>query len=226
VTSRQISPFLVELAGPAGAGKTTLVQALRAELPGASLIGAPSTRELAIGLAALAPWLVTARMTARGRWWTREELRSLAYLSAWRRLGHSPAPVGVHLLDHGPVFRLASLRAFGPPMVTTPAFEGLWAGLARDWGRRLDVVVWLDAPDQVLLCRISRRTQEHRIRGAGRAEAVAFLARYRTAYLTALDLVTEGGATLVELDSSSSRADHLAARLRDTVLAPGGRVAG
>jgi thymidylate kinase len=218
--------LLLELAGPAGAGKTTLVQALRVRVPDAVLVGPPTTRELALGLAALSPSLVVARLTARGRWWTRDELRNLAYLAAWRRHARAHDEGDVRLFDHGPVFRLTSLMSFGPPMASTPAFERRWARLARDWGGLLDVVVWLDAPDSVLLRRIGRRPQEHRIRGADRGEAVAFMKAYRTAYRTTLDLVTHGGATLVELDSATQPADRLAERLRDTVLASAGRVAG
>ncbi len=219
-----MTAVLVELAGPAGAGKTTLVQALQADLSAATLVGAPTSRELAAGLAVLSPHLVLARLTARGRWWTREELRSLAYLAAWRHSVRAPAGAAVRVLDHGPVFRLASLTAFGPPMVRTAAFARMRTRLARDWGGLLDVVVWLDAPDAVLLRRIADRTQQHRIRGAGHADAVDFLARYRAAYRSVIDQVTAGGAMLLELHSASASPDRLAALVRATLLTPAGQV--
>ena len=108
------------------------------------------------------------------------------------------------MLDHGPVYRLASLSAFGPPMAGTRPFGRWWTGLARDWGRLLDVVVYLDAPDAVLLRRIEARARSHRIRGSGEDHAAEFLARYRGAYRLALDAVTASGARVVELDTAAS----------------------
>jgi hypothetical protein len=222
-----VSRLVIELAGPAGAGKTTLASALRVADTRGATIGVHVGRwGLAAGLASLAPGLTAARMSAPGRWWTRDELRDLAYLSAWRGLvsrgdgGRGHHGQGLLLLDHGPVFRLTSLLAFGPPMVTTPSFERLWTGLAGDWGRLLDCVVWLDAPDDVLLRRIAGRAQQHRIRGAGVDEATRFLARYRAAYRTTLGVVTGGGVPLVELDTTSGPPEQLTADLLATVLGP------
>ncbi len=216
-----MSRLVVELAGPAGAGKTTLARALLAAGGPATALGVQVGRMgLARGLASVGPGLVTARMSTAGRGWTRDELRSLAYLSAWRKpVSRKPsADQELLLLDHGPVFRLASLLETGHPQTLTPAFRRLWAGLARDWGRLLDVVVWLDAPDEVLLRRIERRTQAHRIRGSDRAGAEAFLDRYRAAYRTTLEAVTSAGARLVELDTTSSPAERQAAQLRAILL--------
>jgi adenylate kinase family enzyme len=225
-----VSRLVVELAGPAGAGKTTLARALRVADTRGATIGVHMGRSaLAAGIAPLTPRLTVARMSARGRWWTRDELRNLAYLSAWQGAvgqgdrGRADHGQGLLLLDHGPVFRLASLAAFGPPMGSTPAFDRLWTGLARDWGRLLDVVVWLDAPDEVLLRRIAGRAQRHRIRGVGDIEAARFLARYRAAYRNTLDVVTSGGARLVELDTAAGTPEQLTAELLAAVLGPSTR---
>ena len=159
-------------------------------------VGAP---RLAAGVLSAAPHLVAARVLAPGRWWTRDELRSVSYVGAWRRAvaqhesQHDAQPdegEALLVLDHGPVFRLASLSAFGPPMAGTRPFDRWWTGLARDWGRLLDVVVYLDAPDRVLLRRIEARARSHRIRGSSEDHAAEFLARYRAAYRHTLDAVT------------------------------------
>src|SRR5881397_3911259 len=71
---------VIELAGPAGAGKTTLARALRGFDP-APRVG--RTRLIG-GLVPQAPALLAARLSARGRFWSADELRSLAYLSAWQ----------------------------------------------------------------------------------------------------------------------------------------------
>jgi cytidylate kinase len=222
-----VSRIVVELAGPAGAGKTTLARALQGAHPSTTTVGVEvGMPRLAAGILSAAPHLVAARARAPGRWWTRDELRSLAYVGAWRSaVTQSGAHEAQHdaqhepqhddakallLLDHGPVYRLASLSAFGPPMAGTRPFGRWWTGLARDWGRLLDVVVYLDAPDAVLLRRIEARARSHRIRGSGEDQAAEFLARYRGAYRLALDAVTASGARVVELDTAAARPKALA----------------
>ena len=212
----------MELAGPAGAGKTTLARALVADSSATTTGVEVGQLGLAAGLASAAPQLAVARLTAPGRWWTRDELRSLAYLRAWRRAVGDGG--GLLVLDHGPVFRLASLAAFGPPMVASRAFAGLRAGLARDWGSLLHAVVWLDAPDDVLLRRIDGRAQQHRIQRVDPAEGARFLARYREAYRTTLALVAHAGARVVEVDTAGRTPAELAAELRATLHVPGPRL--
>ena len=202
--------IVVELAGPAGAGKSTLAGLLRGM--GTSVTAGPAVGLVrrVWGLAALAPSLVVARLSSPGRSLTRDELRSLAYLNAWRsRLDAVGRPAGLVVLDHGPVFRLASLVMSGPPMTRTRAFMRLWERLARRWGDLLDVVVWLDAPDAELEQRIRRRAQPHRVKTAAAADVEEFLAGYRAAYRTTLAAVTLGNARLVELDSGAHRAEEL-----------------
>ena len=212
----------MELAGPAGAGKTTLARALAADSPATTTGVQVGSLGLAVALASAAPQLAAARLTAPGRWWTRDELRSLAYLRAWRRaVGDGD---GLLVLDHGPVFRLASLAAFGPPMVGSRALTGLRAALAQDWGGLLHTVVWLDAPDDVLLRRIDERAQQHRIQHVGPVEGTRFLARYREAYRTTLALVADAGVRVVVVDTAATTPAELAAELRATLPVPSTRL--
>lgn len=209
---------LVELAGPAGAGKTTLARALHQATP-ASRIGLEAGRVRIAGqLLRMAPALARARLTARGRWWSRDELRSLGYLTAWRVDRHEGLELVV--LDHGPVFRLATLLGTGPPMVRTPAFARLWLTLARRWADALDAVVWLDAPDHLLTARINGRSQQHRIQGASADDTADFLARARSGFRVVIDEVTRGPALLVRLDSMTSTPPELADRVREALGAP------
>lgn len=211
---------VVELAGPAGAGKTTLATALR---PEATRTGVDVGRlRLAAGLLSVAPVLAGARVSAPGRGWTTAELRSLAYLQAWRTkvAGRSS---GVVLLDHGPVFRLAALAAFGPPMAGTGVFRQWCTRTAEAWAGLLDGVVWLDAPDEVLLSRIDARERHHRVRGADVGAARTFLARYRDAYGVVLDAVAQQGTPVLRLDTSTATPEELAAKIRETLLTDGVR---
>ena len=218
VPGRAPTGAVVELAGPAGAGKTTLARALRDADPATSIGLSTGRLRMARGLVVMAPTLVATRLAAPGRFWSGDELRSLAYLTAWQAQIRARQEPGLLVLDHGPVFRLTSLAAYGPSMTETAVFSRRWHRLAEQWGRVLDVVVWLDAPDDVLLGRIARREQAHRIRGAARAEGEAFLARYRAAYRTTLAAVTGEGVRLVEVDTTVCPPGQLAAAVRAAVL--------
>jgi len=85
-------------------------------------------------------------------------------------------------------------------------------------------VVWLDAPDDVLLRRIDGRAQQHRIQHVGPDEGATFLARYREAYRTTLALVADAGARLVEVDTAAASSAELAAELRSTLHVPSTRL--
>lgn len=208
---------VVELAGPAGAGKTTLARALLSD-DGRTRLGVETGRTgLMAGALSLGPVLAGARLSAGGRGWTEGELRNLVYLQAWRReLANRSS--GTYLLDHGPVFRLAALAAWGPPMARTPVFRRWWTRTAQAWGRLLDGVVWLDAPDAVLIDRIDARERTHRIQNAEAETARAFLARYRDSYDDVLDLLSRTDTPVLRIDTSTRTPENLAATVRSSLL--------
>lgn len=184
-------PLLVEVMGPAASGKTTLTRSLctrhegiRAGM-GIGKLGhvGPSSRMLG-GL--LPTW---AKHHRDDRWLDRREMRSIARLETWSRTldrGRAPDAYAI-VFDHGPLYRLARLREFGPSLTRSESFRAWWLEAHRTWLESLDVVVWLDAPDEVLLDRIDRRghwyLSAERDAGARRD----FLARYRRALEGVLD---------------------------------------
>jgi shikimate kinase len=175
---------VVELAGLAGAGKSTLARELAAD-PTVRL-GVPLSRVRS----ALAQGQVVARFAipylaeaAGSAWFDRDQLRGAGYLRAWLRpLARARSQEHVLVLDHGPLFRLAQLDAFGPPLTSTPAFARWRDAMIEAYARRLDAIVWLDAPDDLLVRRIRTREQRHVLRGADDESAHLFLERYRASY--------------------------------------------
>jgi thymidylate kinase len=194
VTSR-----VVELAGPAGAGKTTAARALSAHRAG-TRVGLPTGRlDTARSLGHETPMLL--ERATEGRWWSAAELRSIGYLRAWRQAVQRAAPEELVLLDHGPVFRLAMLL-LAAGGTAGPGFTRWWSQSAREWAGLLEAVVWLDAPDSVLIERIEERPRDHRVRGAERSDAEAFLESYREAFTTVLDVVEEAGTPVFHVDTT------------------------
>jgi broad-specificity NMP kinase len=180
-------PIVVEVIGPAGAGKTTLVAALRQRHGNtapdieASLTKIGRIPSVVGNSLVFLPEYV--RRHRHSRWFTRREIRGMAYLTAGLRLldRQGPRRGTVTMLDHGPLYRLAFLREFGAEITTSPSYQKWWSNLLRHWSERIDIVVWLDAPDSVLLARIRARGSWHAVKDMDDVEASDLLRRYRAA---------------------------------------------
>jgi adenylate kinase family enzyme len=205
-------PLVVEVIGPAGSGKTTLARALcrRPEIAaGIELPRARHVPHLIHHTLLLLPVFLLVR--GDGGWLSRKEMRSMTYLRAWpRQLTRRPAERAVTVLDHGPVFRLARLRAFGPRITQSASFDRWWERSLLIWSGLLDAVIALDAPDAVLVDRIRSREQKHRMKAEDRSETERFLKRYRATYQEIIEKL-EGGPRLIRLDSSQQSPDEIAA---------------
>jgi adenylate kinase family enzyme len=215
-------PFVVEIAGPAGSGKSTLCAALSG-FGVRSLSDRPSVREpsqlsyfLGSGLRLL-PTLL--RQPRDGRWYTRDELARMFYLTGIHRVWRDPEwETRVVSLDHGPVFQMSHLREFGPERMTGPAFDRWWSDMFRHWGRTLDLVVWLDAPDEVLIERIRERGKRHYVKAASTSEARLFLRRYRSAHRFVLSrLVSESSLRVLRFSTDSDCIERITQRVLDEI---------
>jgi shikimate kinase len=205
----------IELVGPAGSGKSTLYRALSAQSadvsPGVPFGGLGHLR-LGLRHAAL---LLPAWLGSRDRWLSEKELRSLNYVVGWAEgVERGAAGNGLAVFDHGPIFRLARLRAFGPCLVQSATFRRWEQAAVERWARLLDAVVWLEAPDALLAERIDARAEQHRMKGGAAAETQRFIERYRAAYAALLaELAAAGAPAPIHVDTSREPADAIAARL-------------
>lgn len=176
-------PNVIEFVGPAGVGKTTLIRALRQQ-PGIENGVRLRRLDYLPLLSKDAPLLlptVVAGLLKRERFLDRER-RSLGYLRAWYEALGSASVGATICFDHGPIFRLALLREFGSPATKHPLFQRWWNHMLEQWAARLTLIVWLDAPDSVLVERINARDEDHLFKGKDEAETTEFLRRFRSAY--------------------------------------------
>lgn len=215
--------MLVELVGPAGAGKSLLADRLRARGPAEGEVVRASVWNLPRALileSALRSLPVLLRMCVETRTVPRPELEQIVRLNALRlfvkrRVGHARLVV----LDEGPVFALSWLRVFGHPRIQNGRLEPWWRRTLQDWAGTLDRVVLLDAPEPVLVSRIRGRQKPHDIfRQMTDAQILDLIARYRTAFDGVLGALTAAGRpevlTLAAADEGGSTE-----RLEDAVLA-------
>jgi broad-specificity NMP kinase len=203
---------LVELAGLPGAGKSTVFEALMQRdaslAPMPILRRGPHRATLARSLVRTTAMLARRRVLDRS--WDRDLVVMAAYLDAL-----PPALAGrsaTVIFDQGPVYTLCR------PQLRHPRLAG-WrrAQLAR-WAALLDLVVVLEAPDDVLRSRIDARAKGHRLKGAGAQEAAAALARDRAVLEDAVGAVA-GAARILRLDTAAVTADAAAGEILEAIRA-------
>jgi len=171
---------VVEIVGPAGAGKSTLYQALRGR-DSLRLSNFPDVRRLANLPFFLWNGARVIGSLRRQGGLSRRELAWMAILRGWPALLQK-SDSRVTVLDQGPVYLLTELREFGPISLRTSAADAWWRDLSARWSQTLDLIVWLDADDADLLARIRTREKAHIVKDASDEETLSFLNRYRAAY--------------------------------------------
>lgn len=219
-------PLLIELMGPAAAGKTTLLRALCSQderiRGGLDLAKAEYVRPLLRRLGVFLPvWALHYR---RDRWLDRREMRSIARLETWSHALQTATtpPESVAVFDHGPLYRLARLREFGPALTKSEPFERWWRGSLSWWLDSLDLVVMLEAPDAVLLHRVDERGHWFLDGDHPQGEKHEFLARYRRAFAEILERTGDTPAVLrfrsdeTSVDTIASEVLSVIASMRST----------
>jgi len=213
--------LVVELVGPAGAGKSTLAQNVhRADARvhvGFSLWGLPRTR-LVRGALALVPTIVVAAVRKRRLRW--REIAHMIRLDALRRVlgrAKSRARGGgqqrIILLDEGPVFGISWLDlAFAQRGVKAPE-KWRRRALAK-WARLLDSVIFLDAQDRTLAGRIRTRSKRHRMAQGSDVAIRRFANGFRSAFDKVIAELGGSGRLIVDQVRTDGRLEHSTQRLR------------
>lgn len=210
-------PFIAELVGAAGTGKSALSLALarRPEVMRASVWKLPRRWWLYNAVRSL-PTLLGLCLRSGALPWADMRymirLRTLHHLLTRRAASRVPFVV----LDEGPVFALAWLQLFGDPSVGEADAMARWRRqVIREWAHTVDAVVLLDAPDTVLAGRIRTRDQPHRVKGGSDTEISRFTTAYRQAFNEVIAALTaENGVRVVELESDGEGVDRTVDRLR------------
>lgn len=213
--------MIVELVGPAGAGKSTLAQNVhRADSSvhvGLSLWGLPRRRLIA-GAIGLIPTIVGAAARKRRLRW--REIAQMIRLDALRRvLRRTKARKrGIILLDEGPVFGISWLDlAFAKRGAMAP--EKWRRRSLRKWAGLLDTVILLDAQDATLAGRIRTRAKRHRMMNGTDRAIQRFANDFREAFEKVVTELAESDQARVVVDQvrTDGRLDRSATRLRATL---------
>ena len=206
---------VVELVGPAGAGKSTLAQGVSdvdaTVRSGLSLWGLPR-RRLVRSAMALLPTILGAgvnRSPLRAG-----EMAQMIRLGALRQVVEDEAAKHrVIILDEGPVFALSWLDVFFQR--NGDRVPAAWRRhVIADWAKLLDVVVFIDASDITIAERIRTREKPHMVKHLPDSEIFGFSAGFRRAFERALGELSEAGHVRIDtLRTDVAPADENTAQL-------------
>ncbi len=179
-------PSILELVGPAGAGKTSLLRAV-AERDSAIRAGFRLRRlsympTIVLNAILLLPVFLSYYRNNRNLDWI--NIKRIILLSTFGRLLRRHTAEGCHavVLDEGPVFLMTWLQAFAHPNGKSRRLRKWSERIVAEWSETLDAIIWLDAPDEVLAERIRYRAKPHRVKEKNDQEIYDFISCYRTSY--------------------------------------------
>src|SRR4051794_18991988 len=177
---------IVEIIGLAEAGKTTFLSALcRRNEKIQPIFRFRNTSRHVPFFIRNAPSLLSACLS--------QSVEDTSY--TWREIKWKIRVTALHLIlrqealkgstvcvDQGPLFTLTTLLDFGSEYTKCQGFRIWWDSMLEQLASTLDMVIWLDAPDETLLQRIRARKKWHLVKEKSDQEAKEFLMRYRTSY--------------------------------------------
>ena len=215
---------IAEIIGPSGAGKSSVSAYLDGAgtgiRAGVTIWGLPM-RLIAGSSIRSIPKI--ARVIVGRRRVRIAELKQVIRLEAFYRYltaGKSNAEPGLLILDEGAVFALAKLRADLNGTPQGRMYEQWESEQLDRWARLIDTVIWLDAPDDLLIQRINGRDKQHRMKNRPHSEVIAFLNDYRQAYESIVRELERRRSVHVY---KYQTADIVSSSLADEILAIGGR---
>ena len=181
---------LVEIVGPPGAGKTTLGHML-SQCSEIELVDRPpyfrnmrNVPFFARNTLRLLPAFLRLYRGSHCRSLTAEEIVWMVTLQGWPQVLRQQIDNDnkVIVLDEGPLCYMAFLQVYGPAFINSEKASVWWASTYERWATAVDMEVWLDAPDPLLVKRIRARAEWHGVKAKSDPDAYQYLDALRRAY--------------------------------------------
>ena len=183
--------MIVEIIGPAGAGKSTLSKALSENIDDIKPVFPPSFRKtqdipffIGNGLKLLST-LSWNSFQKGSKFPSQVEFLSIVIvLNGWHQVIYRKALKDdkIFILDQGPVYMLMILTLLCAERMKPNKMEKWWDHSIRNWAETLDLVIWLDTSLPMLLERIRGREKRHGAKEIADIDAYQYLKSCRQAY--------------------------------------------
>lgn len=208
------SASIVEIIGPAGSGKTTLIARLsqrNSSIQPIYRLRQPKhiTYYFVSALLSIPYFLCQSILGER---YTRREINKMLRLRASCQIleRYALRYNKVIVVDQGPIYTLATLPDDEIESSKDGCSQGWWRDRITEMAETLDLVIWLDAPDEVLLDRIYNRSKEHVLKEVSRQDGEQLLTADRNAFAkTVSRLTAQGGPRYVRFDTSRISLDRI-----------------
>lgn len=188
-------PLIIEIVGVAGAGKSTLYKFLKERNPKITKVTPPSKIWYAKFLFnCYFRWYpIYLRKYRSDRWFTLKEIRIMGYLETWLPYLRKNAIENdwIITLDPGSIYWLTELKSFGPAIMEDKVLNTWWSMMKSRWVNALDIVIWLDAPTDLLFERVMAREEWHESKELTKEEAMTSFAKFREGYLSLYNQILE-----------------------------------
>lgn len=222
--------LIAEIIGASGAGKSTLSDLLNKQSPqiraGITVWGLPRTLLMQI---AISSFPTIARMVSEDGKFSVNDSKQIVRLRAFYRhliykknflkqtkKSSSGKNVDAMLLDEGVIFSLSKLRA---DHRSYKGFMQNWEEETLDcWSDVLNMVIWLDAPNEVLIERVRTREKKHRMKFRSDQTINDFLTRYRKAYANIVKrLQAKGNLQVIRFNTEKQTLETIAAQIEEII---------
>ena len=215
-----MDPILVEVTGPAGAGKSVISQALSESSNSIVLAGTLRTddpRNIPYCLSEACRLLPLLIGLAAAGSLSREDVKKLLYLRGWDRVLRRQAQAGqLVVLDQGPIFKLATLYEFGPDNLRRN--DRWWQSMLDRWAQAIDWIVRLDGPNEVLIGRINSRDKSHEIKAIDEYSMCLYLDRYRRSYDHVIsEIRSRGKAEILTFDTTKATPQQIVSKISEAI---------
>lgn len=207
-------PTTVEILGPPGSGKSALLEALQTSrsdiIPVSIYWRKPENLSTGMRSALSIAPIVSERASRRSFsvkhlvWMIRLE----AALPIFRRKMVSSNAIAI--FDQGPVYTMARLQDLGFRAAEGSRLRSWWERKLDEWARILDLLIVLDAPNEVLIERINKRSKAHVAKDQSKESAGRLVMDERSRYGDLADVLVQSRAVRVlHFDTSGRSIDEI-----------------
>lgn len=187
---RSGAPRFIELIGPAGAGKSSFAEALVQTCEQVETGTPPYFRKYADlpffikNSVKFLPVFIQLLLDPEQKNPTPRQIIWMITLQGWHQNMNvkKTSSKEVTFLDQGPIFIMTDLYRFRCLNLHNKVIKKWWVEVIKNWARTLDMVVWLDSPNEILIERIRRRSKWHLMKNRNDADLAFFLEDYRNCF--------------------------------------------